>query len=102
MNRTESPPGKKAAWPARPDREAARRSTAEYSSKPPLSSDGEPAPNKALLEHINGIWLFEIREAHSVSYVVEKGERVWQFSLLYSAQGKFAREVTKARGGRES
>jgi hypothetical protein len=98
-----APPEKKAPRSAKPERKAARRSAAQYGSKPPLASDGEPTPTKALLSHAGDVWLFEVREGHHrISYVVERAERTWPFGLRFSAESKFLREVNKAKGGREN
>jgi hypothetical protein len=74
---------------------AARRSATKCHSRPPLASDGEPAPNKALLEHSNGVWLFEVWQNGRVEYVVERGEHCWKFGFLFSAHNKFEREAAK-------
>ena len=95
----DSPPKEEDLLGGRPPK-AARRSGAEYHSRPALASAGLPAPNKALLRHVEDVWLFEIREGNRASYyTVERGDYVWPFSMFYTAQSKFEREV--AKGGRE-
>src|ERR1700747_981201 len=101
--REESPPPETGApRPVRPRRKTDDDLKPVYGNKPRLASSGEQAPTKALLKHVGDVWLFEIREAGRVSYAVEQAEHVWKFTLLYSAQNKFAREVNKVQGGSEN
>lgn len=99
----DEPPPKEAPRSAKPERETARRSEVDYGSRPRLASDGDPAPAKALLRHAKDVWLFEIREGHGVAYTVERPGHTWPFGMLYSAESKFLREVSKtSKGGREN
>ena len=93
------PSEEKAPRPAKSRREADKSSIEPYGSRPPLASAGEPAPSKALIANDQGVWLFAVRTGHHVEYSVELADHVWRFTLLYSAESKFLREVNKASNG---
>jgi hypothetical protein len=64
---------------------------------PRLDWEGSPSPTKKLLSHVDGVYLFEIREGKHVSYSIERGDRVWECPRLRPAVTKFLL-VVKGRG----
>jgi len=50
---------------------------------------------KRLLDQWGTIWLFEISGGQGLRYIVEEGERRWEFKLLFSARSKFERQAAK-------
>lgn len=58
-------------------------------------------PVRRLLERRGEVLLYEVLIANRSVFVVENSRDSWRFSLLYSAESKFLREVNKASTGRE-
>jgi hypothetical protein len=63
---------------------------------PRLDWEGAPSPTKKLLSHVDGVYLFEIREGKTrVSYSVELANHVWQYTRLSPAVTKFLGVVNR-------
>ena len=90
--RSESPPGRGGA-------RAHNLAAAVNKTKKTICRVRRSRPQiKVLLDHAGAVWLFEIREVDRSHYSVEVEDHVWKFSLLWSAQCKFERELKRHSG----
>jgi hypothetical protein len=109
------PPENDEGSPAREPSKSLLKSSERLTCRAPICNRqaGEPAATKALLNHASGVFIFENRQGHRKvfytvergpdTYTVERGPDTWRFGLLFSAESKFLREVSKAsKGGREN
>jgi hypothetical protein len=53
---------------------------------------------KKLLDNYGQVWLFQVTEGRRTYYTVESQDRCWKFGFLFSAEGKFSREVKRQEG----